>query len=166
MKYSDQNKIYRGKGAKIIKYLLLWTLISWINGIYPFNIALSSHYNITAMVLVIFIFGSGLTIFSLSGKIERIKQENRVFYRSIWIGYFLNGASFTIHLPLGILSIEVSKRMFNVISHDFVSTFLITFLMGVLLNIIAIILIALVYYCQVGFIKLTAIALQKKSLAL
>ncbi len=165
MNTSVQNNSFTTSYKKISIYFLLWSLISWINGIFPFNIALKSHYNVLAMILVILIFSLGLTLFSLSKRIETVKKENRVLFRSIWIGYILTATSFVIHLPLGIISIEVTKRMFNAINHDFVSTFFITFLMGVLLNIIAIIFVALVYYCQMGFIKLIAIASQKKSLA-
>ncbi len=145
MKFSNNEE-------KFVKYFFLWSFICIANAATGFIIAKGMSYNISAMLLVVFIYILFFSFLACTDFYEKLKTYT-IIYRSVFIGYIINAAIYPMHEFFGVLSYNIMRRSWGG-SADFITTFFMTFLMGLFLNIMGFVVIFLTYFAQRLFLKL------------
>ncbi len=141
---------------KSIKHSCLWSFICIINSTFGYIFALSQSFSPLPMLLAIFCFLIFFILFPQTHRYQSIRN-NSILFRSLIIGYFINSIIIPAHFIIGCFSVQIvssgSKILPDLITPaiavaNFAQIFFTTIIMGLLLNIMALIISAVIYFIQ------------------
>ena len=141
---------------KSIKHSCLWSFICIINSTFGYIFALSQSFSPLPMLLAIFCFLIFFILFPQTHRYQSIRN-NSILFRSLIIGYIINSILIPAHFIIGVFSVQIVLRGSETLSGLFTQssttaelakTFFTTIIMGLFLNIMALIISAVIYSIQ------------------
>lgn len=138
---------------KFKKSDLLWLSICLANAAIGSIYGTLCGFHKGAMLIGVSVFILIFLSLSNAGFLDRLKKRD-ILYRSVIIGYFVNAILLPLHIFAGIFSVYALESIIGMLGikelyeTDFLSTLLITFTMGVSLNLLAAAVITAVYLFQ------------------